>query len=502
MLNRSSLTPKTTRPTDASKSLVFIDANVPDYAVLAAGVQEGMEVFILHPAEDGIEQITQALRGRSQIKAVHIISHGSGGCLYAGSSILNLNTIERYKHQLRSWGRAIAEKAEILLYGCQVATGGNESLIQRLQELTGANVAASRTLTGNPARGGNWELEVRTGVIFSSIALTPEVRQAYTGVLAAGDLDPTFGNGGKVTIQNTFLPTGLAIQSDGKIVIASSSSLGSAGDWILTRLNSDGSLDTSFGVGGKVTTNIGNFDYYPTLTLQSDGKILATGGSDGDVAIVRYNSDGTLDTSFDGDGKVITDFGFSEGRDITVQADGKIVVAVGDIDPGSSFPKPTEGEALIRDFTLARYNSDGSLDTSFGTEGIVTTDLPEYSGIGSHGLIIQPDGKILATGSAGSGFELPRDSDFALVRYNSDGSLDTSFGNSGTVITDVDSGFARSIALQVDGKIAIAGGIRSPNNPPGLDYAIVRYNNDGSLDTSFGTNGFVTTDFGVTQSGR
>jgi uncharacterized delta-60 repeat protein len=492
MLNRSDLTTTATLPTHFAKSLVFIDANVSDYARLAAGVRDGMEVFILHPAEDGIEQITEALQGKHLVSAIHLISHGSGGSLHTGNSILNLETIERYTQQWKSWREVLAENAEILLYGCQVAARGNEGLIQRLHELTGANVAASRTLTGNPEQGGNWELEVRTGEMFASVALTPEVRQAYQGVLAAGDLDPTFGNGGTVMIPNGFLPSGLVIQSDGKILIAASD-FTSTSDWVLTRLNSDGSLDSSFGTGGKVTTNIGDFDYYPTLTLQSDGKILATGGSDGDVAIVRYNIDGTLDTSFSGDGKVVTDFGFSEGRDITVQADGKIVVAVGAIDPGSSSPKPKEGEELIRDFTLARYNSDGSLDTSFGSEGKVTTDLPEYSGIGSHGIVIQPDGKIVATGSAGSGFELPRDSDFAVVRYNSDGSLDTSFGDAGTVITDVDGGYARSIALQVDGKIAIAGGLDG-------DYAIVRYNNDGSLDTSFGTDGIVTSDAeGATQ---
>ncbi|HIK33829.1 MAG TPA: DUF4347 domain-containing protein, partial [Oscillatoriales cyanobacterium M4454_W2019_049] len=120
MFNSSSLPTMAIGSTNFGKSLVFIDANIPHSATLAAGVREGMEVVILHPAEDGIAQITQALRGRRDLSSLHIISHGFPGGLYSGSSILNINTIERYTWLLRSWGLSIAENAEILLYGCQV----------------------------------------------------------------------------------------------------------------------------------------------------------------------------------------------------------------------------------------------------------------------------------------------------------------------------------------------------------------------------------------------
>jgi uncharacterized delta-60 repeat protein len=495
MLNRSDLTTTATLPTNSAKSLVFIDAKVSDYARLAAGVRDGMEVFILHPAEDGIAQITQALQGQHLVSAIHIISHGSEGSLHTGNSILNLETIERYTHPLKSWREVLAENAEILLYGCQVVAGGNLSLIQRLHELTGANIAASRTLMGNPKRGGNWELEVRTGKMSASIALTPEVRQAYQGVLAAGDLDPTFGNGGIVTTEEFGGSiTDIVIQSDGKIIAIKTqreppNSGNPSTNFVLTRYNSNGSLDTSFGTGGRAIANIGNFDLLTTvsdaLALQSDGKILLTGGADGDVALARFNRDGTLDTSFDEDGKVIADFGFSEGRDLAIQSDGKILVAVSSVDPiihPDANLSPMPGEAFIQDFTFVRYNSDGSLDTSFGDGGKVVTDFGTNSVIAN--LAIQPDGKIVGVGSAGG--------DFALARYNSDGSLDTSFGNGGKVTTDVDVDFGSSIALQADGKITIGGGTRSGS--PDLDLALARYNSNGSLDTSFGTDGIIIRD--------
>ena len=500
ILTSKTLTPEEIRPPQTQtqeNAIVLIDANVEDYAILAAGVRAGIEVAILHPAENGIAQISSILAERNAISTIHIISHGSPGCLYLGNTVLNLENLQKYAPHLRQWRQALGENAEIWLYGCNVAREYSKftespSLVTQLQQLTGANIAASATLTGNPQQGGSWNLEVCSERMVASAALTMAVQQSYTGVLAAGDLDPTFGTDGKVVRQDGSTLPNIVIEPNGKILIATDMGTGgSPSDFVLTRLNSDGSLDTSFGTGGRVTTDIGTLDYFPSLALQSDGKIVMTGGTDGDVALVRYNSDGTLDTSFNEDGKIVADLGFSEGRDITVASDGKILVAVGAVDPGvQPFGNlsPMEGEELLRDFTLARYNSDGSLDIDFGSDGKVTTDFDTFSRIGSHGLAIDRDGKIVATGSAGG--------DFALARYNSDGSLDTSFGNGGTVTTDVgvDREFARTIALQADGAIIIAGGIDRSDNNPGLDSAILRYNNDGSLDTSFGTNGIVTTD--------
>ena len=478
------------------KAIAFIDANVEDYPTLAAGVRAGIEVAILHPAEDGIAQITSILARRNGISSLHIISHGSPNCLYLGNTILNLGNLQKYVPQLRQWRQALGENAEIWLYCCNVAREHGKfttspSLVTQLQQLTGANIAASGTLTGNSQRGGNWELEVRTGCIVASPVLMIAAQQSYQSILAPGDLDPTFGTDGKVITPGFGSPIyDIVIGPDGNIVAVSTETLtgGSGSNFVLTRYNSNGSLDASFGTDGRVVADLGNFALLDSgsdpLTLQSDGKILMTGGIDGDVALVRYNSDGSFDTSFDDDGKIVADFGFGEGRDVEVQSDGKILVVVR-FTNSNLFPfpiNPMEGEELSPNF-LVRYNSDGSLDTSFGDSGTVTPDLDSTL----NNIAVQPDGKIIAVGSAGL--------DFALARYNSDGSLDTSFGDSGTVTTDIDDReFANRVVLQPDGKIIVGG--TSGDSSPIQDIALARYNSDGSLDTSFGTDGVVTTDFG------
>jgi uncharacterized delta-60 repeat protein len=309
-------------------------------------------------------------------------------------------------------------------------------------------------------------------------------------LLNAGDLDPTFGDGGKVITE--FPGSGgqygfsVALQPDGRIVAAG----GSAGGFALARYNSDGSLDSSFGQNGTVTTSFGgNLENASSVALQSDGRIVAAGytwppGTLGArFALARYNTDGSLDTSFGTDGKVITSFGgaYSEAFSVAVQADGRIVAA----GTGSSGDAPR--------FALARYNSDGSLDTSFGSGGLVTTS---FGGSGDdliQGMTLQPDGRIVAVGFA---TPVSGSATFALARYNSDGSLDTSFGSGGLVTTSFLGMFdrAQSVAVQPDGRIVAAGFTQVGY----LDYnfALARYNSDGSLDGSFGTDGKVLTSFG------
>ncbi|MGA9109772.1 MAG: delta-60 repeat domain-containing protein, partial [Smithella sp.] len=186
-----------------------------------------------------------------------------------------------------------------------------------------------------------------------------------------------------------------------------------------------GSLDTTFGTGGIVTTPIGSYDAYAyALAIQSDGRIVVSGyssnGSNYDFALVRYNTDGSLDTTFGTGGIVITPMG--SGYDIAyalaIQSDGRILAA-GNSYNGSNY-----------NFALVRYNTNGSLDTTFGTGGIVTTSI----GTGDSealALGIQSDGNILAAGKSPDG----SNNDFALVRYNTNGSLDTTFGTGGIVTT-------------------------------------------------------------------
>jgi uncharacterized delta-60 repeat protein len=302
-----------------------------------------------------------------------------------------------------------------------------------------------------------------------------------------GSLDTSFGSGGMIT-------TGIAASDDrgfsvvvdgsGRILVAGYSGNGSSADFALVRYNADGSLDTSFDGDGKVATGILSDDIGQSVVVQPDGKIVVSGhsfnGSSFDFSLVRYNADGSLDTSFDGDGKIATGIAFHDASySVALQSDGKLVAA---------------GHSLtgigVNDFALVRYNTDGSLDTSFDGDGKVTTDFGGTNDVGQS-VAIQSDGKILVAGVSANGSSV----DFALARYNSDGTLDISFDSDGRVTTSFAAGSdaGSSVTLQPDGKIIVAGQSFNGSN---TDFAIARYNADGSLDTTFGDGGKVTTQFG------
>ncbi|MEV6050381.1 calcium-binding protein [Streptomyces sp. NPDC052107] len=334
------------------------------------------------------------------------------------------------------------------------------------------------------ARGRQWTRHSRVGAV-AALGAALVLFCPGVALAAPGDLDPTFGTGGKVTTDfsgNNDFAT--AAQADGKIIAVGQSDAGGGDfDFALARYNLDGSLDTTFGTGGKVTTNFGGVDGARGVAVQTDGKIVVAGFSNTDFAVARYNTDGSLDTTFNGTGAVTTDFGGGEdvAFGVALQADGKIVAA------GS-----TNAFGGL-DFALARYNLDGSLDTTFGTGGKVVTDFGTGDNDIANGVVVQTDGKIVAAGSGVSGSTL----DFALARYNTDGSLDTTFGTGGLVTTDFggDNDQALGVALQNDGKIVAAGFTNAGGTN---DFALARYNTDGSLDTTFGTGGKVITDFGGT----
>ncbi|MGL5875996.1 MAG: DUF4347 domain-containing protein, partial [Xenococcaceae cyanobacterium] len=172
-----------------SNTLVVIDSGVKDYQFLADGVIAGVSVIILDDRENGIEQITKALANYKNISTIHLISHGAPGCLYLGNSQLNLDNLERYQEDLKTWFapsfNTEGRKNLLLLYGCQVAMGdAGVEFLQKLHHLTGANIAASKTLTGSEILGGDWELPVRIGEVETSLALKPETKERYAGVLA------------------------------------------------------------------------------------------------------------------------------------------------------------------------------------------------------------------------------------------------------------------------------------------------------------------------------
>jgi len=313
--------------------------------------------------------------------------------------------------------------------------------------------------------------------------------------LSAGDLDPTFGGDGKVTTDFGYNEEmrAIAIQADGKIVAAGCTPTAFA----LARYTPDGTLDSSFGGDGRVTTDLTRRggDCALGVAVQADGKIVAAGhsgfgGPNGRFALVRYLPDGTLDSTFGVEGEVTTDFtdDSDAATDIAIQADGKIVAA------GQSgvFGMNTM-------FAVARYNPDGTLDSTFGEDGRITTDFTAGDD-GANAVAIQADGKIVVAGGAGTEGQSP-DTGFALARYSPDGTLDPAFGEGGqfTNLTTAGRGAAiNDIAILTSGKILAAGrdgkgGCKPCGSDMSTSFALVQYSADGTIDPTFGRDGLVIT---------
>jgi uncharacterized delta-60 repeat protein len=323
--------------------------------------------------------------------------------------------------------------------------------------------------------GGTGAFGQGTNNLFALARLNPD-----------GSLDDTFGsNSGKVTtvvgVSNT-VANAIALQPDGRIVAAGYSFNGANKDFAIVRYNTDGSLDASFGNGGQVTSPIGaEEDVANAVSVQPDRKLVVAGysynGAQNVFAIARYTTNGTLDGSFGSSGTVATAIpGGNVAEGVQLQADGKLVVA-GFAQVGSS-----------ADFALARYNRDGLLDASFGLSGTVTTDFGSGNSSHGYGLRLQPDGRIIVAGSVVSGGI----SYVALARYATNGVLDASFGGGGKVVIQAGRG-AASLALQADGKIIAAGSSLIGSSH---QYAILRFNPNGSLDPSYGIGGEFLVSFG------
>ncbi len=339
------------------------------------------------------------------------------------------------------------------------------------------------------------------GIVTTAIVLTwlinSEMAQA-----AAGDLDPTFGTAGMITTDinhSVDLAQAVAIQADGKLVVVGQTYKNndfSGEDFVVTRYNTDGTLDNTFGSGGRVRTDFPGLAAVPSsVVIQPDGKIVVAGGAFplftflGNFEVVRYKPNGSLDRSF-GNGGIVTTH-FSEGSyafGVALQADGKIVAA------GTVFVDFNPGEGSDTDFALARYNPDGSLDTTFGNGGTVMTDFFGMED-DAFSVLIQSDGKIVAVGSANNPATYY---DFAAARYLSNGTIDTAFGVGGKVSTDFGAANfdrAHAAALQSDGRIVAAGFAISQNGGV-QNFAVARYTSSGVLDTSFRGDGKNQIDFG------
>jgi uncharacterized delta-60 repeat protein len=334
-------------------------------------------------------------------------------------------------------------------------------------------------------------------------------------------LDTTFSSDGKAFTLGGDVVSAAVLQPDGKVIVAGYNYQTSPNlvDFAVSRFNSDGSLDTTFGTAGTVSINfleeqsgqqvLRSGDYAYAIVLQPDNKIVVGGSvvasvaaaNNRDFALARLNANGSLDITFgvggaDGDGKVLTNFegtSYDAISGLAIQADGKIVA-------GGTSGSTGATSDLAQDFALARYNPDGTLDSTFGVGGTdgngkLRTDFLTRRD-GAQSVVVQPDGKIIAGGYTQTG-ATDADYDFALVRYNAAGTLDTTFDGDGKVTTNfggADS--ANDIILQPDNRIIAVGRFATEivDSASG-DIAVARYLANGSLDSSFDTDGKVTTDF-------
>lgn len=267
----------------------------------------------------------------------------------------------------------------------------------------------------------------------------------------------------------------------------------------VARYNPNGTPDITFGTLGKAVTQLGGGNGpqgFNDVAIQGDGKIVVGGSTyyatdvGYQLVIVRYKPDGKLDPSFGGSGIVYDSGCFSGAVAVAIQADDKIVAA--------------SGEQYCGGFAVSRYTSAGLLDSGFGNGGRAKGIFALFGA--ATAMRLQPDGNIVVAGyEEFAGFnEVPPSANFVLQRYRSDGTLDPAFGSGGTVKTDVDwFSEAQDLAIQTDGKIVTVG-MTDGGLGQSLRFVVVRYVDDGSLDSAFGAGGIVRTSWdGVTdgQSG-
>lgn len=303
-------------------------------------------------------------------------------------------------------------------------------------------------------------------------------------LLAGVSLDTTFDSDGRALADfanSTDEARSVALQSDGKALVAGQAFVAGQYDFGLARFTADGQLDSTFGSGGRVTTSISNQDDYGfDVAVAADGKIVVvghtfTGGSNGfDMAVVRYLSNGMLDASFGVGGKVVyhAGSGWDEANAVAVQSDGKIIVA------GAA-----QGDSVV-----VRFNADGTLDNSFAGIGRAVVSLG-WGFDRATDVSLLNDGRIVLAAAT--------DFDFAAARLLADGTLDTTFGTGGKVVTSIGSSLdrAESLAVQADGKLLVAGWTQ--RSITSYDFAVVRYLANGTLDSSWSGDGIATADVGA-----
>ena len=302
-----------------------------------------------------------------------------------------------------------------------------------------------------------------------------------------GTLDTSFGSGGTLLIQvgpAKSYARNLALQPDGKIVVGAYTYDDVAGDFAVLRLNADGTPDSSFGTNGMTIVDNGSHEVVDAMAIAADGKIVLAGNDYTNFLATRFNTDGSLDTTFGSNGWAAIAFADSDSqvKDIVFQNDGKLILA------GFSFNLSLGRYSMA----AAKLNEDGSLDPSFGTDGQIAFNIGTSDDY-AVAVAIQTDEKIVLGGYLYVGTN-PMRYDLAAVRLNTDGTFDTTYGNNGIAINRViDDGqnYTENMLLQADDKVVLAGYAAGTADH---NLIMLRFDSDGNVDTSFGANGKVNTD--------
>lgn len=424
----------TTLPFEAAATAVAIQR---DGRLLVAGYEstDSMNTFVARLSTDGVFDVDFGfVRGPTKSQANAVLEQSDGRVVVAG----------------RTYG------------------GSNSGMLFLRYEATGApdvgfgaNGVVSPS-TGSPHGEATALLELADGKLLAAGLTTGGA--AAVRLLADGSLDPEFGTG-SVGVANDGDAYAIVEQADGHIVLAGQSD----SKLMVAALDPDGVPDQTFGDGGTTRASVSSrYDTLNDLLVQHDGKLVAVGRTAddvvGDLAIARYLANGAPDTSFGSGGRVVLDLGDDTETAVGVveQPGGKLVVG---------------GWSGETSWVLLRFDSDGSLDPTFGTGGIVRITVPKWSN--SERLLQQTDGKLVLAGDL--------ESDVGLVRHHADGTLDTTFGAGGT-LTVPGLGYVGSILQQNDGKLVVGG-----NDGPwwGTTFGAARHHANGTLDTSFDRDGRV-----------
>ena len=456
-------------------TIVFIDSAVDEYQSLVDSAIPEAEVIILDSTYDGIDQITNVLQGRTNIAAIHIVSHGSPGSLQLGNSQLSLNTLERYSSQLLTWATPLTSSS-LLLYGCNVAAGdAGEEFLERLHQLTGANIAASAGRVGNTAKGGSWHLEHRTGQIGTGSAFLPELMQAYPGVfeVSFSRTDFTVGSGSASVAVGDFDSDGnldlvTANASSDNVSVLLNDGTGSFG----SATNFDvGTFPTSVAVGDfnedgnldLVTSNLGQFSLGNTVSVllgngtgsfgSATNFTVGTGPAAVDVA--DFNGDGNQDLA------VVTQ------NDLNNQLSVLLGQGNGNFDPATNL---NTGTGVAGSISVGDFNNDGNPDVVIGSRG---------------------SGVFLVLNNGAGGFNLPAQTiPVSSVRVDPDAGAVGDFNGDGNqdLVVGSDSGNVNDIAVLLGNG---DGSFGSPSNftvGGGPEVAVGDFDGDGNLDIAAANN--------------